>query len=159
MASNYEKEPIFLQERTWDDNTKLPEKYRFQGTNTWNKAEIYIDSGTLGMEFFLERTLQEFNQAGTKLNPAGAGWSLSRNSRMPWAMDIAPPGSRSSVTTSPNHLKTSPKLLTRKKIAIRRDTSIAQSLSLFARYSGTKNPATGSTYTCIREVIVLLEKI
>jgi hypothetical protein len=57
MASNYAKEPIFLLERTWDDDTKLPEKYKFQGTNTGNKAEVHIDSGTHGMEFFLERTL------------------------------------------------------------------------------------------------------
>ncbi len=67
-ASNYEKEPIFLLERTWDDNTKLPEKYKFQGTNTRNKAEVYIVSGTLGTEFFLERTLPEFNQAGTRVD-------------------------------------------------------------------------------------------
>jgi hypothetical protein len=52
MVSNYEKEPIFLLERTWDDNTKMPEKYKFQGTNTGNKAEVRIDSGTPGMEFF-----------------------------------------------------------------------------------------------------------
>jgi hypothetical protein len=74
MASNYEKEPIFLIERTWDDNTKLLEKYMFQGTNTWNKAEDHIDSGTLGIEFFLERTLPEFNQAGNRLN-----WSWSES--------------------------------------------------------------------------------
>ncbi len=72
MASNYEKEPIFLLERTWDDNTKLPEKYKFQGTTTRNKAEVHIDSGTLGMEFFLERTLLEFNQAGTRLDWSGS---------------------------------------------------------------------------------------
>jgi hypothetical protein len=74
MASNYEKEPIFLLERTWDNNTKLPEKYKFQGTNTRNKAEVHIDSGTLSMEFFLERTLPEFNQAGTRLD-----WSWSES--------------------------------------------------------------------------------
>jgi hypothetical protein len=72
MASHYEKEPIFLLERTWDDNTKLPEKYKFQGTDTWNEAEAYINSVTLSMEFFLKRTLPEFNQAGTRLN-----WSWS----------------------------------------------------------------------------------
>ncbi len=65
MASNNEKEPILLLERTWDDYTKLPKKYKFQGTTTWNKADIHIDNGTLSMEFFLERTLPEFNQAGT----------------------------------------------------------------------------------------------
>ncbi len=52
MAGIYEKEPIFPLERTWEDNTKLHEKYDFQGTNTWNKAGVHIDSGTLGMEFF-----------------------------------------------------------------------------------------------------------
>jgi hypothetical protein len=68
MASNYKKEHIFLLEKTWDDNTKLPEKYKFQGTNTRIKAEVQIDSGTLGIAFFLERTLPEFNQAETRLN-------------------------------------------------------------------------------------------
>jgi hypothetical protein len=68
MASNYEKEPIFLLERSCDNNIKLPEKYKFQGTKTQNKTEVHIDSGTLRMEFFLERTLPEFNQAGTRLN-------------------------------------------------------------------------------------------
>jgi hypothetical protein len=66
MASNFEKEPIFLLERRWDDSTKLPEKYKFQGRNA--KAEVCINSGTLGMEFFLEKTLAQFNQAGTRLN-------------------------------------------------------------------------------------------
>jgi hypothetical protein len=99
MASNYDKEPIFLLERTWDDNSKLPEKYKFQGISTRNKAEVHIDSCTLGMEFFLERTLPEFNQAGTRLT--GAGPSLSWNLRMFWVRDIVPPGSRSSWTTSP----------------------------------------------------------
>jgi hypothetical protein len=68
------RNPFFLLERTWDDNTKLPEKYKFQGTNTRNKAEVHIDSGTLGIEFFLEKTLPEFNQAGSRL---GWGWSES----------------------------------------------------------------------------------
>jgi hypothetical protein len=66
MASNFEREPIFLLERKWDDTTKLPEKYKFQGRNA--KAEVCIDSGTLGIEFFLEKTLAQFNQAGTRLN-------------------------------------------------------------------------------------------
>jgi hypothetical protein len=80
MASNYEKEPIFLLERTWDNNTKLPEKYKFQGTNTRNKAEVHIDSGTLGVEFFLRRRLyQSLTRQGLDLT--GAGPSLSRNLR------------------------------------------------------------------------------
>jgi hypothetical protein len=74
MASNYKVEPIHLLERTWDDSTKLPEKYKFQGTNIWNKAKVHIDSGMLGMEFFLKRTLPEFNQVGTQLD-----WSWSES--------------------------------------------------------------------------------
>ena len=66
MASNFEKDPIFLLERRWDDSTKLPEKYKFQGRIA--KAEVCIDSGTLSMEFFLEKTLAQFNQAGNRLN-------------------------------------------------------------------------------------------
>jgi hypothetical protein len=66
MASNYEKEPIFLLERRWDNTTKLPEKYKFQGRNA--KAEVCINSGTLGMECFLEKTLAQFNQADSRLN-------------------------------------------------------------------------------------------
>jgi hypothetical protein len=57
-----------------DDSTKLLEKYKFQGTNTRNKPEVHIDSGMLGMEFFLERTLPKINQTRIKLN-----WSWSES--------------------------------------------------------------------------------
>ncbi len=53
MASNYKKKPIFVLERAWDDKTKMPEKYKFQGTA--GKAEVHISSGALGMEFFLKK--------------------------------------------------------------------------------------------------------
>ena len=67
MASIYEKEPIFLLERTWYDKTKLPEKQKFSGDNG-KKAKVHIDSGSLGMEFFYEKTLPDFCQAGDKLS-------------------------------------------------------------------------------------------
>jgi hypothetical protein len=57
-----------------DDSTKLLEKYMFQGTNTQNKAQVHINSGTLGVELFLEKTLPEFNQART-----GLDWSWSKS--------------------------------------------------------------------------------
>ena len=66
MASIFEKEPIFSHERLWDDTTKLPEKYKFSGRA--GKAEVHMDSGSLGMEFFYEKTLPDFVQAATKLN-------------------------------------------------------------------------------------------
>ena len=55
MASIFEKEPIFSHERPWNDTTKLPEKYKFSGRA--GKAEVHLDSGSLGMEFFYEKTL------------------------------------------------------------------------------------------------------
>ena len=66
MASIFEKEPIFSHEWPWDDTTKLPEKYKFSGRA--GKAEVHRDSGSLGMEFFYEKTLPDFVQAATKLN-------------------------------------------------------------------------------------------
>ena len=37
---------------------KLPEKYKF--SDRAGKAEVHLDSGSLGMEFFYEKTLPEF---------------------------------------------------------------------------------------------------
>ena len=66
MASIFEREPIFSHERPWDDTTKLPEKYKFSGRA--GKAEVHVDSGTHGMEFFYEKTLPDFIQAATRLD-------------------------------------------------------------------------------------------
>jgi hypothetical protein len=41
-------------------------KYKFQGRNA--KTQVWIDSGILGMEFFLKKTLPQFNQAGSGLD-------------------------------------------------------------------------------------------
>ncbi len=78
MVSNNKKEPIFLLERIWDDKTKLPEKYKVQGANTQNRAEFHIDSGMLGINFFLKRTRTENTRQEPDLT--GAGLSLSLNS-------------------------------------------------------------------------------
>ena len=66
MASIFEREPNFSHESPWDDSTKLPEKFKCSGTS--GKAEVHIDSGSLGMEFFYEKTLPDFIQAATKLD-------------------------------------------------------------------------------------------
>jgi hypothetical protein len=65
MASIYKKKAIFLLERTWDNKTKLPKKHKFSGTS--GNAEVHIDSGLHGMEFFYEKTLPDFSNAGDKL--------------------------------------------------------------------------------------------
>jgi hypothetical protein len=41
-------------------------KIKFSGTS--GKAEVHVDSGSLGMEYFYEKTLLDFLQAATKLN-------------------------------------------------------------------------------------------
>jgi hypothetical protein len=66
MASIFERELIFSQERLWDDTTKLQEKFKFSGRA--GKAEVHVDSGSLGMEFFYEKTLPDLIQAATKLD-------------------------------------------------------------------------------------------
>jgi hypothetical protein len=157
MASNYEKEPIFLLERTWDNNTKLPEKYKFQDTNTRDKAEVHIDSGTLGMEFFLQRTLPEFNQAGTKLD-----WSWSE-SFLEFENILGEGYCTTWLEVLTNHfpksLENKPKATRELNAAIRRKTSIVRSPFSYVRYSGIRNLATSNTSTCSREVIILFERI
>ncbi len=66
MASIHKKEPIFLLERTWDDKMRFPKKYKFSGRA--GKAEVHIDSGLLGLEFFYKKTLHDFMHTGTKLD-------------------------------------------------------------------------------------------
>jgi hypothetical protein len=71
MLSIFEKEPLFLLERTWDDKTKILEKHKFS-RDLGKKAKVYMDSGSLGMEFFYEKTLLDFCRAGDKFQ-----WSWS----------------------------------------------------------------------------------
>jgi hypothetical protein len=157
MTSNYEKEPISLLERTWDESTKLLEKYIFQGTNTWNKAEVFIDSGTLGIEFFLERILPEFNQAGTRLN-----WSWSKSfSEFEYILGDGYHNTWLKVLPGhfPKLLENEPEATRGVNATMRRKISIARSLFLYVRYKGIRNLATGNTSTCSREVIILFERI
>jgi hypothetical protein len=158
MASNYEKEPIFLlEERTKDNSTKLPEKYKFQGTNTRNKAEVHINSGTLGMEFTLERTLPEFNQAGARLD-----WSWSESFLE--FKNVLGDGCHTTwleVHTYhfPKPLKNEPKATCKlKRQNMKENFYPAISIS-YVRYSGIRNLATSNISTCSREVIILFEKI
>lgn len=66
--ANYEKEPFFVLERKWNEKSKLPEKFKFQGGVHHKKCEVPIDNGTYGIEFFLEKTLPAFNRAGELFN-------------------------------------------------------------------------------------------
>jgi hypothetical protein len=66
MASIFKKEPIFSHKRLCDNTTKLPEKYKFSGRA--GKVEVHLDSGSLGMELFYEKTLPDYILAATKLD-------------------------------------------------------------------------------------------
>ena len=90
MASIFEKEPIFSHKRPWDDTTKLPEKYKFSGRA--GKAEVHVDSGTHGMEFFYDKTLPDFIQA--VLSWTGTGTRLSPSLRMFLRAATKLPGAR-----------------------------------------------------------------
>ncbi len=70
MVCNYEKPPFFKQTREWDAKTKLPEVYKLQSNNPLikYKAEIHKDSGALGIEFMLDRTIVDFNSNTARIN-------------------------------------------------------------------------------------------
>ncbi len=97
MASIFEKEPVFLQERPWSDTTKLPDKYKFSGKA--GKAEVHIDSGSLGLEFFYEKTFPDFMHAGTELDWS---WEETFSEFENCFLGVTkPPGARCWQTTPP----------------------------------------------------------
>ena len=69
MASNFDKPPIYTQNRTWEDSevTKL-EKSKFSGPQG-AKAKVVIYTGQYGIEFLLNKTYLQFFHAGTILRP------------------------------------------------------------------------------------------
>ena len=90
IASIFKHEPIFSHERLGDDTMKLPEQYKFSGRA--GKAEVHVDSGTHGMEFFYDKTLPDFIQA--VLSWTGTGTRLSPSLRMFLRAATKLPGAR-----------------------------------------------------------------
>jgi hypothetical protein len=70
MASYYEKLPHFILERAWDEKTQLPETYKLHSNDSCNKikAEVHQDSGKLGVEFTVKKTIPNFNKGAKKIN-------------------------------------------------------------------------------------------
>jgi hypothetical protein len=70
MASVYEKPPHFVLEKTWDKKTVLPETYKLQSNDPCNKvkAKVHQDSGKLGIEFTVNKTIPEFEMGAKKVN-------------------------------------------------------------------------------------------
>ena len=70
MASFYEKPPHILQAKVWDEKTPLSETYKLESNNTCNKvkAEVHQDSGQLGIEFTIDKTIPNFNKGAEKIH-------------------------------------------------------------------------------------------
>jgi hypothetical protein len=64
MAGIYEKPPLFMQQKTWNEKTILPEVYKLTSPNprNKNKVKIHKDSGLYGIEF-----TADFNKGADKV--------------------------------------------------------------------------------------------
>ena len=70
MASIYERAPLFKNQKTWSDKTPLGDVYKLCSNNSHNnkKAEICKDSGQLGIEFTLDKTINGFIRGAAKVD-------------------------------------------------------------------------------------------
>jgi hypothetical protein len=70
MASIFKKKPFFKTAPKWDAKTKFNEVYKLQSNDPRNKykAKIPKDSGGLGIEFTLGRTITDFIRGAERVN-------------------------------------------------------------------------------------------
>jgi hypothetical protein len=54
--------------KAWDEKTVLLETYKLQSNDTHNKvkAKVHQDSGQLGIEFTVDKTIPNFNKEAEK---------------------------------------------------------------------------------------------
>jgi hypothetical protein len=59
MAAIYERTPHFTSQKTWSENGDV---YKLQSNSPCNKqkTEIHKDSGQLGIDFMLDKTINDF---------------------------------------------------------------------------------------------------
>jgi hypothetical protein len=69
MAGIYEKPPLFMQQKTWNEKTILSEVYKLTSPNSCNinKVKIHKDSGLYGIEFTVDKTIPNFNKGADKV--------------------------------------------------------------------------------------------
>ncbi len=69
MASIYENPPLFKLQKTWNEETILPEVYKLTSPNPCNKnkAKIHKDSGLSGIEFTIDKTIPDFKKGADKV--------------------------------------------------------------------------------------------
>jgi len=70
MASIYERMPFFKAQKTWTEKTSLGDVYKLQSNSPRNKqmAEIHKDSGQFGIEFTLDKTINDFIRGAEKVD-------------------------------------------------------------------------------------------
>jgi hypothetical protein len=71
MASIYKKPPLFLLEKSFDEKNLPKEAYKMQHKDPCFdklKAEVHINSGRLGVEFTVYKTIPDFNKGAEKIH-------------------------------------------------------------------------------------------
>jgi hypothetical protein len=71
MALIYKKPPLFLLEKSFDKKNLPKEAYKMQNKDPRSdklKAEVHIDSGRLGVEFTVDKTIPNFNKGAKKIH-------------------------------------------------------------------------------------------
>ena len=70
MSPIYEKPSHILRAKPWDEKTSLSKTYKFQSNDTRNKvkAKVHQDSGQLGIEFTVNKTIPDFNKGAKKIH-------------------------------------------------------------------------------------------
>ena len=70
MDSIYKKPPHYFLVKTWNEKTSLPETYKLQSNDSCNKvkAEVHQDSGKLGVEFTVNKTIPDFNKGAKEIH-------------------------------------------------------------------------------------------
>jgi hypothetical protein len=70
MASIYERIPFFKAQKSWTEKTPLGDVYKLQSNSPRNKqkAKIRKDSGQFGIEFTLDKTINDFVRGAEKVD-------------------------------------------------------------------------------------------
>ena len=70
MASIYERMPFFKAQKSWTEKTPLGDVYKLQSNSTRNKqkAKIHKDLGHFGIEFTLNKTINDFVHGAEKVD-------------------------------------------------------------------------------------------
>jgi hypothetical protein len=148
MASIYEKDLG----RTWDDTTRLPEKYKVSGKA--GKAKVHIDSGLLGLEFFTRKLCMI--SCMQEPNWTGPGMRHSQSLRMFLLAATGLPGARLCLTPLRRFFRGEQQINTKFGFELDKDGFCRAVKLLFKRSFTAKCRATYNMCTWRREATIIL---